>query len=215
MGEGSEGKLSLLLSAYKIPLILAGIGVLFLIIAFTLLFRLQNASSEVIFSAAESSPSGKTSTKIRIDVEGAVMGPGVYVLADGDRITQALAVAGGLSGGADRDWISKNLNLAAKLVDGGKIYIPSVAEATSGKSENDSSSLSSLSNPSNLLGVTTGKVNVNTATQSELEALPGIGPVTAGKIIAARPYQIIEELKAKKAVGNALYEKIKDLIVVY
>ena len=66
----------------------------------------------------------------------------------------------------------------------------------------------------NILGVTEGLININTATQTELEALPGVGPVTAGKIIDGRPYQTLEELKTKKAVGNALFEKIKDKLTV-
>ncbi|MBI2404837.1 helix-hairpin-helix domain-containing protein [Candidatus Gottesmanbacteria bacterium] len=54
-----------------------------------------------------------------------------------------------------------------------------------------------------------GSVNINTASQNELESLPGVGPVTAKKIIDNRPYQTLEELVSKKAVGNALFEKIK------
>lgn len=57
-------------------------------------------------------------------------------------------------------------------------------------------------------------VDVNSATQKELEDLPGIGPVTAGKIIAGRPYQSVEELLVKKAVGRALYEKINSQLTV-
>lgn len=191
------------LSLYKLPLILAGVGLLFLLTATVILIKSQFASSDVVFSSKQASPSGEMSAKIHVDIEGAVIRPGVYVLTDNDRITQALAAAGGLSADADRDWVAKNLNLAAKLSDGGKIYIPSATEVTSGKSEND------------LLGVTSGRVNINTATQAELEALPGIGPVTAGKIISNRPYQTVEEIKSKKVVGNAAFVKIKDLIIVY
>ena len=59
------------------------------------------------------------------------------------------------------------------------------------------------------------KVNLNTATQPELEALPGIGPVTASKIISDRPYQQVEDLLNKKVVSKAIFEKIKDSLVLY
>ena len=62
---------------------------------------------------------------------------------------------------------------------------------------------------------TQAQVNINTASQSDLESLPGIGPVTASKIISDRPYQIVEDLVNKKAVSKAVFEKIKDQIVVY
>ena len=65
-----------------------------------------------------------------------------------------------------------------------------------------------------VIGLTTGLININSASQTELEALPGVGPVTAGKIIDGRPYQTLEELKSKKAVGNALFEKIKDKLTI-
>lgn len=198
------------LSLYKIPLILAGVGILFLLFGIVYIVKTQNTSSEVIFSDASSSPSAKTKTvKIKVDVEGAVMAPGVYEVMEGGRITDALSTAGGLSADADREWVAKNINLAAKITDGGKIYIPSAAETALGKITNESGSSGQL------LGVAAGKININSASQAELEGLPGVGPVTAGKIISGRPYQTIEELKSKKAVGNSIFNKIKDLIVAY
>ncbi|OGE13976.1 hypothetical protein A3G14_03855 [Candidatus Curtissbacteria bacterium RIFCSPLOWO2_12_FULL_38_9] len=58
-------------------------------------------------------------------------------------------------------------------------------------------------------------INVNTASEAQLDTLPGVGPVTAGKIIASRPYSSVEELLSKKAVGRATFDKIKDLVTVY
>ena len=88
------------------------------------------------------------------------------------------------------------MNRAMKLVDGGKIYIPSLS----------SSPVSPQSPQSPLSSV----VSVNFATESELDTLSGVGPATAQKIIANRPYQTLDELVSKKAVGTALFEKIKD-----
>lgn len=225
--EGDSGsilntqKLQELFSLYKIPLLLSGIGALFLLLGLIYIFKVQNTSSEVVFSSGSSSSAALKKTKIQIDIEGAVIAPGVYQMTDGERISDALVMAGGLSADADRDWIAKNLNRAAILTDGGKLYLPSKAETSMSKNSvlSEASAgrqnLSDLSNSSNLLGITAGKVNINIASQAEIEDLPGVGPVTAGKIISGRPYQTIEELKSKKAVGNALFEKIKDLIVVY
>ena len=218
MDEETKEKIVELFSLYKIPLILTGLGVLFLIAAIGFFIKLQTSSQEVIFSSESSASAALIKPKIHVDIEGAVISPGVYGMTEGERISDALAIAGGLSADADREWIAKNLNRAAKLVDGGKIYIPSQTEVSSGKLENRNlkleNDLGSLSNPSNLLGVTIGKVNINNASQSDLEVLPGVGPVTAGKIISGRPYQTIDELKSKKVVGKAVFEKIKDLITL-
>ena len=141
---------------------------------------------------------------ISVDVSGAVNKPGVYQLKEGDRIEQAIGVAGGFSENANKEYISKYLNMAQKLSDGSKVYVPAEGEIGSAGQGVVAG-----------VAVTSGKVNINTSSQSEIEALPGIGPVTATKIISGRPYQTIEELLSKKAVSKAVFEKIKDLVVVY
>ena len=96
--------------------------------------------------------------------------------------------------------------MATKLADGAKIFIPSVGEAVNGGSALNSSSE----------GIIVGAlININTSSQSQLESLPGIGPVTAQKIIAGRPYGSIEELLSKKIVGSKVFGQIKDKIAVY
>lgn len=186
------------ISLFRIPLIFGFGGIFLLILTIIVLTKQATTGADVVFTTTDASSSA--SLVIHVDVAGAVENPGVYKLASGNRIQDALAIAGGLSASADRDWIEKNLNKAAKVTDGGKIYIPSIDEVIEGKAQK------------NLLGVATGQVNINTASQSELENLPGVGPVTAGKIISGRPYQTTYELKTKKIVGNALFEKIKDRI---
>jgi competence protein ComEA len=64
-------------------------------------------------------------------------------------------------------------------------------------------------------GSSTGSVNINQATEEELDALPGVGPVTAQKIISNRPYQSVDDLVSKKAVGQSVFSKIKDQVRVY
>lgn len=140
---------------------------------------------------------------ISVDVSGAVQKPGVYKLKEGSRIEEAIGAAGGFSKNANQEYISKYLNLAQKLVDGSKIYVPFEGET-------------SISQGSQVAGANVStKININTANQSELESLSGVGPVTASKIISNRPYQKIEELLEKKIVGKSVFEKIKESIAVY
>lgn len=136
---------------------------------------------------------------ISVDVSGAVQKPGVYKLKDGDRIEEAVAAAGGFAENANQSFISKYLNLAQKLSDGSKVYVPFEGEqgSAAGSAPNQS------------------KININTASQAELEALPSVGPTTAAKIISLRPYQTMEDLLNKKAVSKSVYEKIKDQLVLY
>ena len=141
--------------------------------------------------------------EIFVDVAGAVMKPGMYQVEEGARINDALVAGGGLALEADRDWVSKNLNLAMKLVDGQKLYIPSTGELTK-------------DTPSQVKGVSlTGLINLNTASISELDTLWGVGEATAKKIVDGRPYGSIEELLTKKVIRSNVYEEIKDEIGVY
>jgi competence protein ComEA len=125
-----------------------------------------------------------------------VVNPGVYELPGRSRVEDAIVAAGGLTSEADEERIALTLNRAANLVDGAKLYIPKTGESTAPVTSYNLESQSPL-------------VHINFASQSELEALPGVGPVTAQKIIAGRPYQTLDELVSKKAVGQSLFEKIK------
>ncbi|MDZ7587066.1 MAG: helix-hairpin-helix domain-containing protein [Patescibacteria group bacterium] len=137
--------------------------------------------------------------KLMVDVGGAVVKPGVYELKGDSRINEALIAAGGLGEEADRDWVEKNLNLAAKVKDGQKIYIPDVGE-------------SEKVAPLQSKGTT---LNINTASIAELDTLAGVGEATANKIIDNRPYGAVEELLTKKAVSNKVYEAIKENVSIY
>jgi len=135
-------------------------------------------------------------TAIVVDIEGAVEKPGVYELPNRSRLLTALKKAGGLSVGADRYLIAKNFNLAKKLSDEEKIYLPFLEERDQ-----------------NILGVYHSTLtNINTASISQLELLPGIGPARAQKIIDNRPYQQLEELITKKILGEGTYAKLVKLI---
>lgn len=147
----------------------------------------------------------QTQKMIAVDVSGSVNKPGVYKLSEGLRIEDAISAAGGISQDASQEYVSKYINMAQKLVDGGKVYIPKEGEQIPSGAQ--AGSVSGVS--------ATSSVNINTATQLELEALAGIGPVGASKIISDRPYQNVGELLSKKIVSKSVFEKIKNQIVVY
>jgi competence protein ComEA len=142
---------------------------------------------------------------IVVDIEGAVTKPGVYTLPADARVQDSLIAAGGLSSDADRKGIAKLFNMAAKLTDGGKLYFPFVGESVQ---------TASVGTTGQVAGASTSIVNLNTASEAELDGLPGIGQVTAQKIITNRPYQTVDELTSKKVVTASVFAKIKDLVSV-
>jgi competence protein ComEA len=167
-----------------------------------------NAKIEVLESVSDS----EKANKIVVEVVGAVEKPGVYEFTSGERIEDALIASGGLSVNASREWVSKNINRAAKLTDGQKIYIYSSQELIAVSSNPGTSSGSVLSGSG---GEPIAKININTATVKELESLWGIGPVTAQNIIDHRPYSTVEELLEKKLIKSNVYERNKDKLSVY
>lgn len=188
----------LILSIFCIGTLLLGIG---LIQMFSSSSSPEISYIEGVDSVSSKKASGQESQKkdsylaILVDVSGAVIKPGVYEIASDSRIKDAVQKAGGFAQKADKVYISKSINLAQKITDGEKIYIPFVGEETSV-----------------VLGSSTGKINLNKATESELDTLSGVGKVTAQKIIKARPFTSVEQLLEKKVVSNSVFEKIKDNI---
>lgn len=189
----------------KLPVFLGGVGLL-LIIGSILLSAKQTLddTSEITFKEASESAVASGSA-IMVDIEGAVEKPGVYSLPFGSRLKDGLIMAGGLSSLADREKIAKGMNLAARLTDGAKVYFPKQGETTS--IANTSGGIVSGADSDTL-------ININEASEAQLDTLPGIGPVTAQKIISARPYTSIDELVSKKAVSRSVFDKIKDRISV-
>ncbi len=205
---------------YKLPIVLGGfslfsiaVSVILLVKSIQIVSPIQFSSNQDVLSVSKSSSASANSEKmIHVDVEGGVRAPGLYVLPSASRIDDAIAKAGGLSEEADEEELAKKINRASILVDGAKIYIPMKGDAGN---ETNSSYNSIVQHEDKSHNTQTSDVsqnvsiNINSALQSELESLSGVGPVTAKKIIDNRPYQTLEELVSKKAVGNALFEKIK------
>lgn len=174
----------------------------------------SGAGSSAAAAAGTDNPTGAEAGPVLVvDVGGAVARPGVYRLPAGSRVGDAIAAAGGFGPRVDAAAASDRLNLAAPLRDGDRVRVPSRDDRVT------ASGAPTSGEPAG--GGTTpgsdGPVNLNTASSAELEALPGIGPVTAAKIIAAReatPFAAVEDLRTRKIVGQATYAKLAGLVTV-
>lgn len=189
---------------YRIPIVLGVLSLLFIGLSITIYIKTYQNSAPIHFrsddaSASSSSLLSESNTELLfIDIEGAVKKPGVYQVVHESRVEDVLVVAGGLSSDVDHAALGRLINRAAKVSDGAKIYIPSLDDIpilNEGGSSADQS------------GVI---IQINTASQSELEALSGVGPVTAEKIMGNRPYMRLEELVEKKVMSQSLFDKLKD-----
>lgn len=190
-----------ILSSYRLPLIIGFLGLMFLVYGLISFLGSKESGDPITISSVEGEATDVP--QIVVDIAGAVVAPGVYRLADGARLQDALIAAGGFSADADRERISREFNLAAKLTDGGKIYVPGIGEG-----------IKSIKGTISIKGEE-GLININTASLKELDSLPGVGSVTAEKIVSGRPYTLVEDLQSKKIVSASVYEKIKDKITAY
>lgn len=150
-------------------------------------------------------------TVIMVHISGQVYKPGIVEIDLGKRLIDAIKLAGGLKKEADLD----RINLAKKLIDEEKIYIPKVGEELNSDIielvvSNSSNNNANTSNSSD-------KININKCSQADLESLPGIGAVLALRIIDYRnlnAFTTIEDLKQVSGIGDKKYEALKDLITV-
>ena len=143
--------------------------------------------------------------EIMVHISGQVYKPGIIVVESGKRLIDAVELAGGLKSEADLDMI----NLAKKLSDEEKIYIPKIGE--------EANIQIIATDTSNLSQVEAGKTNINNCTKEELIKLPGIGEVIAERIIQYREINLftkIEDIKSVSGIGDKKFEAIKELIIV-
>lgn len=145
--------------------------------------------------------------QVVVHVAGAVRVPGVYVLDVGDRVHDAVAAAGGADGSADLE----GLNLAAPLVDGGRVYVPLVGEI-------DPATVPSRAPVVGAEAASTGPIDINRASAAEFEILPGVGPATAAAIIDDRerngPFASVDDLDRVPGIGPAKLAALRDLVSV-
>jgi competence protein ComEA len=185
-------------------LIAIGCLVLLLFVGSKLLARPQ-ADAALAPPAAPPAETATTATGVVVDVVGAVRRPGLYRLEQGARIADAVSRAGGATPKADLALI----NLAAPLADGEQVVVPkrgaaAVAAPAGGAAGSVAGAPAS------------GPVHLSTATLEQLDSLPGIGPVTAQKILDYRQkhgaFTSVDELDAVPGIGPARLDQLKDLV---
>ncbi|EGO5822244.1 helix-hairpin-helix domain-containing protein [Enterococcus faecalis] len=162
-----------------------------------------NTTAEVATDATKE----RAETMIYVDIKGAVKVPGIYQLKNQQRIWDALALAGGVSEEAD----TAQVNYAQKVKDQMIIYVPKKGEAVAQSLETLQESAPAQQNQEE-------KINLNTATEAELQTISGIGAKKAQEIIRFRdeqgPFKTVEELKNVPGIGEKTVERLKDMLTV-
>jgi competence protein ComEA len=210
--------------------IAAGLAALALAVgAFLLAFGVGSGGGVVVVDGASSAPGASADISpggagggsqagrlLVVEIVGAVGHPGVFRLPADARVGDLVAAAGGFGPRVDTDRAARELNLAAVLRDGDQIRVPSRDDAPpSGVPDAEEAGAGGTSGGS---AVGPGApISLARATAAELDTLPGIGPVTAAKIIASRegqPFAAVEDLRTRKLVGDKTFEKLKGLVTV-
>ena len=193
------------LSRRRILLAVGCLAVL-LFIGSKLLARPQATAALAPPAAPPTETGAATTTAVVVDVVGAVRRPGLYRLEQGARIADAVSRAGGATPKADLALI----NLAAPLADGEQVVVPKRGTAAFGAPTAGAGSSGAGGAPSG------GPVHLSTATLEQLDSLPGIGPVTAQKILDYRQkhgaFTSTDELDAVPGIGPARLDQLKDLV---
>ncbi|MBR4400233.1 MAG: helix-hairpin-helix domain-containing protein [Synergistes sp.] len=170
----------------------------------------EDAAPRRVRSVSQSEPE-ESESRWMVYVTGAVKKPGVYEVARGARVYEALNAAGGFADGADQDAV----NLAAKLSDGEHVRFP-----RKGEQKPESAPVQNRSDAGNAASSAgrTAKVNINTAGKSELRSIRGVGAKTAQLILDYRkengPFGRTEDIMNVSGIGPKRYEEIKDQITV-
>jgi competence protein ComEA len=182
--------------------IVVGAVVLFLVLALGGRLLLRSGQSAPIPApiAAQTRPVPAAQPRLFVHVVGAVRHPGLYRLAQGSRVADALARAGGATRTAQLELV----NLAAPIADGEQVVVPRRGTVAASAGQGAAGPAS------------TGPVHLNTATLEQLDALPGVGPVTAQKILDYRQkhgaFGAVEELDAIPGIGPARLDELRDLV---
>ena len=178
--------------------------------------KLPYAAPRTTAAATVAAPAGSVGSSAEpastnllvVHVAGGVLHPGVYSLVEGARVVDAVQAAGGFAPGALPDAV----NLAARLVDGQRVYVPIAGQPVPVVAGDPGAGSGSGS------GAASGPVNLNTATADELDTLPGVGPATAAAIIAHReqhgPFASVDDLGDVRGIGPTKLEALRGLVTV-
>lgn len=205
------------------PRLAVGALVLVAVVAGVVWYRLGAASGAGPDTGARhrygaSSPTTRAPSanggKVTVHVAGAVTKPGVYQLSTSARVIDAVEAAGGGMPGADLD----RLNLAAKLADGQRVLVQKVGDSPAGAAGGSAAGGQTTAAGGIGEAAEGGQVNLNTATQGQLEALPGVGPSLARAIIAERErhggFRSVNELRNVRGIGEKRFADLKDKVTV-
>ena len=147
-----------------------------------------------------------------VEIVGAVEHPGVFRLATDARVGDLVAAAGGFGPRVDTNRAARDLNMAAPLHDGDQVRVPSRDDMAAALPRASNGGATG-GGP----GPASGPIDLNRATAAELDTLPGIGLVTAAKIVASRderPFAVVADLRTRKLVGEKTFASLKDLVTV-
>ena len=198
-GEGSESvPLKGSLFGNPLPLLLA-VGAIATLVAGAALWFAGDSTAEDV-TIVLPTPTAQAPAELKVYLSGAVRKPGVYLMAEGDRVIDAVEAAGG----ATEDAALESVNLAGRLQDEDHWHIPAVGEDTA-------YSPTGISDEPAVL-------ELNTATAEQLMVLPGIGEAKATAIVSYREevgrFDDVEDLLEVRGIGDAIVEGIRDLVVI-
>ena len=212
-----------MLQRYRWPVLIAG-SVVLLALILSLSAEPEFTVATTPIKSADLQQEALQASELRVEVSGAVRTPGVYALPAGSRLIDAITAAGGWGERIDPLRIEVCLNLAAPLTDGSAIRIPSrddrfllgVQGILCGTLYAAPGDIAAADVAGSVATTATGgKIDLNTATAEQLDTLPGIGPATAAKIIAARkeaPLLIVDDLRTRGIISDRVLQQIRPLV---
>lgn len=206
----------------RIGIILLCLILIILLILFSTFNKNDTDESPQISNSSNSSKATLSDREIWVDLSGAVNKPGVYQAKSNMRLFNLIEVAGGFSVDADRDFIGRNYNLSIPLSDQQKIYIPSIYDVQNGtivenqkiiQTQVDQLQVSNITIQNEAQVGISSLISINSDDLSRLKTLPGVGDVTAQRIIASRPYEEVYSIVEKGVLKQSLFDKIKDRLI--
>lgn len=197
--------------------VLAALAAAIVLAAVVLLLRNDDNAPIQILPPSQEPASGQPTLAadddVRVYISGAVHNPGVYPMLPGDRLSDAVAAAGGPTDDAQL----ASVNLALRVTDQAHYHIPIVGETLAPQADQPPS-WGGLTSPVQVDASTDGLINLNLASQDLLATLPGIGPVLAQAIVDHRdnsgPFRSVEEITDVPRIGPLTYQKLRDLVTV-